>query len=343
MMRGPDSGRALVLISLAKSGSKVKKGEIVAQIDAQAIKDHVDDIDSLVQQAEADVRKRQAEQAIELENLRQTLRSAKAEMEKAKLDYSAADIRATIDQEVLKLWLEEAQVYYSALQKDLVTTEALHKSQLKLLDYTRERHARHRDRHRGDVTRFTIRAPMDGLVVMQSIWRGGDMGQVQEGDQVNPGQAFMKIVDTQNMVVEANINQVGSERLRVGQPAVVHFDAFPEIQLAGKVYSIGALAVGGWRQQFYIRNVPVKIQLIENDPRVIPDLSASADVTLQRQENTLLIPKEAVKLNGDKSLVYMKSGEQFTPREIQVGEQNYTHAIVLAGLNGGEELALNYR
>jgi multidrug efflux pump subunit AcrA (membrane-fusion protein) len=243
----------------------------------------------------------------------------------------------------LKLWLEEAQVYYAALQKDLVNTEALQKSQLKLLEYTRERHARHRDRHRGDVTRFTIRAPMGGLVVMQSIWRGGDMGQVQEGDQVNPGQAFMKIVDTQNMVVEANVNQVGSERLRVGQPATVHFDAFPEIRLAAKVYSIGALAVGGWRQNFYIRNVPVKIQLLENDPRVIPDLSASADVTLERKENTLLIPKEAVRLNGDKSFVYVKSGEQFIPRDIQLGEQNYTQAMVLAGLDGDEEVALNYR
>src|SRR5436189_112816 len=40
MMRGPDAGRSLVLISLAKSGVWVKKGDLVAEIDAQGIKDH---------------------------------------------------------------------------------------------------------------------------------------------------------------------------------------------------------------------------------------------------------------------------------------------------------------
>ena len=43
-MRGADSGRNLVLIYVAPSGSIVKKGDLVAQIDAQALHDHVDDI-----------------------------------------------------------------------------------------------------------------------------------------------------------------------------------------------------------------------------------------------------------------------------------------------------------
>ncbi|MDQ6665480.1 MAG: efflux RND transporter periplasmic adaptor subunit [Acidobacteriota bacterium] len=103
MMRGPDSGRSLVLISLAKSGSIVKKGEFIAQIDAQSIKDHVDDINSQVQQAESDIKKRKAEQAIEMENLRQSLRVAKSDLEKAKLDAGAADIRTDIDKEILRL------------------------------------------------------------------------------------------------------------------------------------------------------------------------------------------------------------------------------------------------
>src|SRR5229473_4289950 len=60
MMRGPDSGRALILISVAKSGLSVKKGEVVAQIDAQSMKDHVDDIESQIYQADADIKKRQA-------------------------------------------------------------------------------------------------------------------------------------------------------------------------------------------------------------------------------------------------------------------------------------------
>ncbi|HWC00550.1 MAG TPA: HlyD family efflux transporter periplasmic adaptor subunit, partial [Bryobacteraceae bacterium] len=261
MMRGPDSGRALVLIELAKAGSLVKKGDVVAQIDPQSIRDHVNDIEALVQQAEADVRKTRAELAIELETLRQTVRQNKADLEKAKLDAGAAPIRSDIDKEELKLSVEEAEAQYQASLQDLKTTEASQKAQIRILELTRDRHARHRDRHKVDVTRFTIHAPLPGLVVMTTVWRGGDMGQVQLGDQVSPGQPFMKIVETSSMQLEATINQTESEGLRLGQQAEVNFDAFPDLHLRGKVEAVAALATGGWRQNYYIRNVPVRVAL----------------------------------------------------------------------------------
>jgi len=55
--------------------------DLIAQIDAQSIKDHVDDLTALVVQADADIKKRKAEQAIEIENLQQTLRAAKAALD----------------------------------------------------------------------------------------------------------------------------------------------------------------------------------------------------------------------------------------------------------------------
>src|SRR5580693_4825562 len=71
MMRGPDSGRALILIEVASSGVMVKKGDIVARIDAQAMIDHVDDLSATIDQADADIRRRKAEQAMTWENLQQ--------------------------------------------------------------------------------------------------------------------------------------------------------------------------------------------------------------------------------------------------------------------------------
>lgn len=340
MMRGPDAGRALILIYLAKSGGMVKKGEIIAQIDAQSVKDHVDDIDSQVQQAEADIRKRRAEQAIEMENLRQNLRVTKATLDKAKLDAGASEIRTPIDVELLKLAVEESEAQYNQLQGDLKTTETLHKAEIRILEYTRDRHARHRDRHKGDIEKFTVHAPIGGLAVMQTIFRGGDMGQVQEGDQVSPGQPFMKIVDTSSMQLEATVNQVASEAIRIGQRATLNFDAFPGLHLEGKVQSVGAMGVGGWRQNFYVRNVPVRISIIGSDSRIIPDLSASGDVMLERKDNALIAPIEAVSSEGGKSVVLVKEGDQFRTREVQLGIRNDTHVAVLSGLKAGEEIAL---
>ncbi len=340
MMRGPDSGRALVLISIAKSGSYVKKGEFVAQIDAQSIKDHVDDISSQVQQAESDIKKRQAEQAIEMENLRQNLRVAKSNLDKAKLDNGAADIRTDIDKEILRLGVEEADATYKELQTDLVTTEQKHISEIKILGYTRDRHARHRDRHKHDVEKFTMTAPIGGLVVMESIWRGGEMGQIQQGDQISPGQPFVKIVDTNSMQLEASVNQVESESIHIGQKAELNFDAFPDLRLGGKVVSVGAMGVAGMRNTNYLRKVPVRVAILGHDARIIPDLSASADVVLGTQEKGVLVPLEALQTENGKSVVFVKNGDEFKEQAVEVGLRNHTQAAVIAGLQAGEEVAL---
>ena len=340
MMRGPDSGRNLVLIKLATAGTLIQKGALLAEIDAQPIKDHVDDLDALVAQASGDIRKRQAEQAIEMETLRQTVRAAKAALDKAKLDNGAAEIRMPIDKELLLLGIQEAEAQYKELQTELGTTAEKQRAEIRVLEYTRDRHTRHRDRHRRDVTRFTMQAPIGGLIVMQSVWRSGDFGQIQEGDQVWPGQPFMKIVDSNSMQVEAHINQVESENVHIGQPARVNFDAFPGLRLEGKVRSVGAMGVGGWNENYYIRSLPVVISLQSTDSRVIPDLSASGDIVVGHKENVLLAPLEAVDTERGKSVIYVKRGGSFARRAVQLGEQNNTQVEILAGLQAGDEIAL---
>jgi multidrug efflux pump subunit AcrA (membrane-fusion protein) len=181
---------------------------------------------------------------------------------------------------------------------------------------------------------------MAGLVVMQTIFRGGDMGQVQEGDQVSPGQPFLKIVDVNNMQVEATVNQAESEGMRIGQRAEINFDAFPELHLTGRVYAVGALAIGSRNVNYYIRNVPIRVQIDGHDPRVIPDLSASADVVLERKDGVLQVPLEAVHTANGKSLVYVKRAEGFQAREVRLGLCSQTHAEIIAGLEVGEEVAL---
>jgi len=90
---------------------------------------------------------------------------------------------------------------------------------LRVLEITLEKTVHERERYKSDIDKFTIMAPMSGLAVMQTIIRGSEMGQVQQGDQVFPGQPFMKIVDVSGMQVLASVSQVESEEMRLGQPA----------------------------------------------------------------------------------------------------------------------------
>jgi hypothetical protein len=341
ILRGPETSRDLILMKLAPSGTLVKKGTLLAQIDGQSMQDHVDDLKDTIEAAEADVSKRKAEHAVEYEGLLQTVRVAKSEFDKAKLDASASEVRTDIEQQLLKLSLEEAAARYKQVQADLASKQASQKAEIKILELTRERHTRHRNRHLVDLSRCTIYAPMDGLTVMSPTFRGGEMAQIQQGDRVSPGQQFMKIVDTNTMQVEATVNQAESSQFRIGQKAAILFDAFPGLELSGKVYSLGALAVGGWRQNYYIRSVPVRLTIEGHDPRVIPDLSAGADVVLERAENKPVVPLGAIQTESGKTVVYVKSGETFEKREVQIAMKNETHAAIESGIRTGEEVRLN--
>ena len=340
-MRAAEGGRGLVLIYLARSGAIVKKGDVVAQIDTQAMKERLDDLEAQIQSADADIKKRKAEIGMNWENLQQTLRAAKAELDKVKLDSSAGEIRTPIDAEQLKLSVEEAEATYKEQSADLGSKKISDTADLRVLELTKELTIRQRDRYKSDIEKFTIEAPMGGLAVMQSLVRGAELAQVQQGDQVAPGQPFMKIVDVNGMQVQASASQVESEELHLGQPATITFDAFPQLKLNAKVSNIGAIAVAGATANRFLRTIPVYLRILDHDNRVIPDLTTSTDVVVDQAANALLIPRAALESSDGKWFVHVKSGLQYQRREVKLGIRDNVRVAILDGVREGEEIALD--
>jgi len=128
--------------------------------------------------------------------------------------------------------------------------------------------------------------------------------------------------------------------VRLGQKAVIRFDAYPGLELDGKVESVGMMAGSGRRVNYYVRRVPVRIAIDAKDPRVLPDLTAAADVILEEDYDALLIPREAVQESGGKSMVMVKQGETIVAREVEIGAVSNTLASVVSGLHVGDEVAL---
>jgi multidrug efflux pump subunit AcrA (membrane-fusion protein) len=340
VLQAPDQGRGLTLIFLAASGTRVKQGQLIAEIDAQDIQEHLVDVEASLSQAELDIARRKAQLVAQMEGLNQRLRVAKATWERAKQDARAIPASSTITQEILRLAVAEYQEAYQEAAKQIPLTEERQLADLKLYELSYEYDARHRNRHLIDYRRCSIRSPMNGMVVMQTTYRGGQMNQIQVGDRLSPGQPFMRVVDPSSMQLDATMSQAESEIVRLGQRAIVRFDAFPEIVVKGHVQAVGALALGGRRVNFNVRNVAVRLALETVDPRVIPDLTASADVATAEPAGGLIVPREALSESGGKSIVYVKQGDSFVPREVEIAGTTNTHAAVVSGIQEGEEIAL---
>jgi multidrug efflux pump subunit AcrA (membrane-fusion protein) len=337
--RGLD--RSLTIIKLAPAGKMVKKGDIIAEFDATVLQDNLDDQRALVEVAEANLAKKIADLKVEWENFQQTLLVAKANWDKALLDLKTAEVKSGIEAEILKLAAEETEARYKQLLKDEPLRRESQQADIRALQLDVEDEKQDLVDFENDLNRFTIRAPRDGLVVLQSNFVGGEMRQVAEGEQVRPGRSFMKIVDPTRMVVEATVNQTESENFAFGQDAVIGLDAFPDLKLSGKVSGLGALATGGWRENYYIRNIPIRVTIDKFDSRVIPDLSAFADVEVRSRENGLLVPRAALSFDGDKAYVMRSLGGKLEKVPVTVELTNATLAAVSGGLREGDQVVLN--
>lgn len=334
----------LQLQELAKSGAIVKKDEVVAEFDRQYMLQRLDDFQSTVTQSEADFRKQVAELEITRKNYEQQVLTAKNAVDKAELDVRTIPVRSAIESERLRLALEEAKANFKQLQEARRFLDVGERAQVRSAELELQATKLEFRRSQANADRMMVKSPRDGLVVMQSTWRGGDYGPIQQGDQIYPGSMFMQIVDPSSMVVNATVNQTDVQALRIGQRARIRFDAFPGLELPGRLYLIGAITkTGGMRAQFK-KDVVVRFQLEKMDPRVIPDLSASADVILEEEGEATVAPLEAVQsYEGDgKAFVLVKSAQgQWERRQVELGLASYTHVAVRAGLRAGDVLAID--
>jgi macrolide-specific efflux system membrane fusion protein len=93
-------------------------------------------------------------------------------------------------------------------------------------------------------------------------------------------------------------------------------------------------------QSYYKREVPVNVTINASDPRLIPDLSASAEVILQKSDDVLAIPLAAVRSAGGRSSVLVREGDQFVDRQVVLGVRDENKVAVVSGLRAGDQVRI---
>jgi HlyD family secretion protein len=337
---GPMGDFNLVLMELAQPGSRVKTGDVVAKFDPQNQLQRLDDYKDALIQLDNTVRKMMANLAAVKEAHDQSVRSAKADWEKAVLDLKTAEVRSAIDAEKYKLSVEETEANYQQLVAESALVEESQRAQIRASELNRDQSRIEMQRAEANVQKMTMKSPMDGIVVMQSIVRNGEFGQIREGDQVQAGQPFVQIVDPSSMVLNATVNQVDAERLRLGMKAAIRMDAYPDIELPGTLAGIGAMAKASTFRARYVGEIPIRIKIDKMDSRVIPDLTGSAEIVLGTEKNTLLAPRSAVFADEAGWFVFVQGSEGWIKKKVELGLPNFTQVAIRSGVQKGDVVAL---
>jgi len=331
----------MVLQQLTDSGARVSKGDVVASFDRQYMLLRLDDYRDTVTQAEASFRMLKANLEVTRKAYLQSVETVKADLDKARLDLKTIPVQSAIASETLKLAEEEAGARHRQILGELRYVGEIEQAQLRTAEIELKQARKELQRVETNIDRMEVKAPLDGIAVVQPIIRGTDFTTMQVGDQVYPGQLFMKVVDPSSMIVNAFVNQADVDVLRIGARARVRFDAYPDLELPAHVYSVGALGRTGRFRANFLSEIAVTLRLDKMDPRVIPDLSVSVDVILGAESGPALVPREALHQDpgqGD-PYVFVKGPSGWSKRDVTVGLMNNTVAVVRSGLRPGEELA----
>ena len=74
---------------------------------------------------------------------------------------------------------------------------------------------------------MVVKAPFEGIAIVQPVFKGSAMTEIQEGDEVRAGMPIVSVVDPASMQVRARVSQVDAGLVAAGQPVALSLDAYP--------------------------------------------------------------------------------------------------------------------
>ena len=212
---------------------------------------------------------------------------------------------------------------------------------------------RHRDKVADDLARerealagLVVRAPAAGTIhILMNPQGGGPLGSRQpfrEGDRTWSGAAIAELPDLTQVLVEARLDEGDRGQLRRGQRATVRVDAVPDRDFKAEVADVSVLArvdfSSGWPPQ---RGFDLTPTLEDPGLRLRPGMSATARIEVDRLEDVLKVPSEAVFTVGDRSAVYRlaHTGSEFEAVPVEIGKRTREEVALLGGVAVGDRVA----
>ncbi len=170
-----------------------------------------------------------------------------------------------------------------------------------------------------------IRAPRSGYVLHKNIVDGG---------RVSAGKDLYTIGDLSKVWVQAEVYEHDAPWVEVGQPAQMELT-----YQKGEVIE-GSVAYVYPTLNEVARTLTVRLEFPNPGLRLKPGMFATVYIQFRREDDTLVLPTEAILHSGTREIVFVALGDgRFEPREITTGLVGDRHLTqVLSGLTAGEEV-----
>ena len=261
------------------------------------------------------------------------LRQAEAQLEAAKAQLLTVEQRRA-DVDAARAALAQAQASY---RQALVNTQQvrLRQEDVKQAKAQVQRALAQLRNARIQLADTVITAPRDGVIVEKLVQEGTVISSSTSA--FSQGKTIVRLADMRRIYVDAEVAEADIAQVWVGQKVDVSLDAFPGEVFEGKVIRIDPRTT----IEQNVVYVHVLVELNEVDERLKPGMSATCDFLVDRKENVLAVPNEAIKEDEEgktyvEVLLHANPEPKTERRYVEVGLQGTTLTEVKKGLKEGE-------
>jgi len=335
------NSNSLVIMRLVNNGTTVKPGDMLVEFDRQEQLRNALDRRAELTDFEQQIRRRQAEEVAAKATDDSTIKQAQSTLERTRLELVKNEMLPKIEAEKNTLAHEEAQARLKQLQETYDLKRQAAAADVKVIEIRRDRAESNMKQAESNADRMLIVSPLPGVAVIKTTWKnGGNMVEFAEGDEVRAGQPVVEVVNPAVMRVRARVNQADINELKVGQRVRVGLDAYPDLSFDGSVTQISPIGQQSTLSP-KVRNFVVLVLVNGAHPSLMPDLTASLDVELERVAGALVVPRDAVVLEGEQPYVMVQRGGKLQRQDVVLGAVSAHEAVVSNGLQEGVVVGRN--
>ncbi|MGA6982317.1 MAG: efflux RND transporter periplasmic adaptor subunit [Candidatus Sulfotelmatobacter sp.] len=319
---------------LVDYGDRVKKGQLLAQLDKVEIEAQVAQSRAALDAAEAN------------------LSSSEADFQRAKVDAEGPDVpllKRSYDRAIGMA--KDGVVSASALDDaDRSYVMALNKQNVAKAQVTvlKAKIAQSRAQVAEDQANLKqldeqlsytdIVSPIDGIVLSRDV----EMGDAVSSILVLGSSAtlVMTLGDTSEVYVKGKVDESDIGKVYLGQPARIKVESFKDKTFYGKVTKISPMGV----EKDNVTTFEVRVSIQNPGGELKAEMTANAEIILEEHKNVLQIPEGAIIYDKDKKSSVdvpdpkAKDGERKVA--VNIGISNGAKTEVLSGLKEGEEVVL---
>jgi HlyD family secretion protein len=319
---------------LVDAGDRVKKGQLLAQLDKE-------EISAQVAQSHAGLQAAQA-----------SLKSAEADFERAKVDAEGPDVpllkrayeRATgmaKDGVVSTSALEDAQKNYEmALNKQNGAKAQVTVLKAKIAQAAAQvaQDKANLEQLEEQLSYTDIISPIDGVVLSRNV----EMGDAVSSILVLGSSAtlVMTLGDTSEVYVKGKVDESDIGKVYLGQPARIKVESFKDKTFSGKVTKISPMGV----EKDNVTTFEVRVSINNPGGELKAEMTANAEIILEEHKNVLQIPEGSIVYDNQKKASVEvpdpKGKEGKRKVAVNIGISNGAKTELLSGLKEGDQVVL---